>query len=63
MFQFAKLSLICPWIQQQFERLTYSRISGSMLTMPSRVSRCLALFRLNSRDGDKQTRTADIRHK
>ncbi|MBA0780706.1 hypothetical protein Gotri_004774, partial [Gossypium trilobum] len=41
MFQLAKLSLICPWIQQQFERLTYLRISGSMLTMPSLVSRCL----------------------
>ena len=23
MFQFARLSLACPWIQQQFERLTY----------------------------------------
>ncbi|KAI3479089.1 hypothetical protein L1887_58921 [Cichorium endivia] len=31
MFQFARLSLACPWIQQQFERLTYSGISGSML--------------------------------
>ncbi|KAK7239994.1 hypothetical protein RIF29_43205 [Crotalaria pallida] len=31
MFQFARLSLACPWIQQQFERLTYSGISGSTL--------------------------------
>ena len=31
MFQFARLSLACPWIQQQFERLTYLGISGSML--------------------------------
>uniref|UniRef100_A0A151UDY2 Uncharacterized protein n=1 Tax=Cajanus cajan TaxID=3821 RepID=A0A151UDY2_CAJCA len=23
MFQFTRLSLACPWIQQQFERLTY----------------------------------------
>ncbi|GKA72296.1 hypothetical protein Tco_1339601 [Tanacetum coccineum] len=29
------LSLACPWIQQQFERLTYSRISGSMLIFNS----------------------------
>ncbi|KAK5771373.1 hypothetical protein PVK06_047575 [Gossypium arboreum] len=35
MFQFARLSLIFPWIQQQFERLTYSRISGSMLIFNS----------------------------
>ncbi|KAI7991029.1 hypothetical protein LOK49_LG12G01194 [Camellia lanceoleosa] len=35
MFQFAKLSLVCPWIQQQFERLTYSGISGSMLIFNS----------------------------
>lgn len=35
MFQFARLSLACPWIQQQFERLTYSGISGSMLILNS----------------------------
>ncbi|THG12336.1 hypothetical protein TEA_001523 [Camellia sinensis var. sinensis] len=35
MFQFARLSLVCPWIQQQFERLTYSGISGSMLIFNS----------------------------
>ncbi|KAJ0733946.1 hypothetical protein HanPI659440_Chr11g0414161 [Helianthus annuus] len=35
MFQFARLSLACPWIQQQFKRLTYSGISGSMLIFNS----------------------------
>ncbi|MFQ6636264.1 hypothetical protein Gotur_013592 [Gossypium turneri] len=35
MFQFARLSLICPWIQQQFERLTYSGISESTLIFNS----------------------------
>ncbi|KAL0295244.1 UNVERIFIED_CONTAM: hypothetical protein Scaly_3107300, partial [Sesamum calycinum] len=35
MFQFARLSLACPWIQQQFERLPYSGISGSMLIFNS----------------------------
>ncbi|KAD4180545.1 hypothetical protein E3N88_29136 [Mikania micrantha] len=35
MFQFARLSLACPWIQLQFERLTYSGISGSMLIFNS----------------------------
>ncbi|KAL4308876.1 hypothetical protein GQ457_01G022900 [Hibiscus cannabinus] len=35
MFKFAKLSLVCPWIQQQFERLTYSGISGSKLIFNS----------------------------
>ncbi|KAL8523968.1 hypothetical protein ACS0TY_013795 [Phlomoides rotata] len=35
MFQFARLSLVCPWIQQQFERLPYSGISGSMLIFNS----------------------------
>jgi hypothetical protein len=35
MFQFAKLSLACPWIQQQLKRLTYSGISGSMLIFNS----------------------------
>ncbi|KAI3477688.1 hypothetical protein L1887_60528 [Cichorium endivia] len=29
------VSLACPWIQQQFERLTYSGISGSMLIFNS----------------------------
>ncbi|MBA0829493.1 hypothetical protein Goarm_014098 [Gossypium armourianum] len=29
MFQFSRLSLVCPWIQQQFKRLTYSGISRS----------------------------------
>ncbi|MCE3216210.1 hypothetical protein HAX54_005458, partial [Datura stramonium] len=31
MFQFARLSLACPWIQQQFKRLPYLGISRSML--------------------------------
>ncbi|KAI3479192.1 hypothetical protein L1887_58813 [Cichorium endivia] len=31
----SRLSLACPWIQQQFERLTYSGISGSMLIFNS----------------------------
>ncbi|KAK8680638.1 hypothetical protein V6N13_109578 [Hibiscus sabdariffa] len=35
MFQFARLSLVCPWIQQQLERLTYSGISGSTLIFNS----------------------------
>ena len=35
MFQFARLSLACPWIQQQLERLNYSEISGSMLIFNS----------------------------
>ncbi|KAG4114566.1 hypothetical protein ERO13_D12G052550v2 [Gossypium hirsutum] len=35
MFQFARLSLICPWIQQQFKRLTYSGISESTLIFNS----------------------------
>ncbi|KAK4275319.1 hypothetical protein QN277_018422 [Acacia crassicarpa] len=35
MFQFTKLSLACRWIQQQFERLTYSGISGSTLIFNS----------------------------
>ncbi|TYH76817.1 hypothetical protein ES332_D04G112800v1 [Gossypium tomentosum] len=35
MFQFARLSLVFPWIQQQFERLTYSGISGSKLIFNS----------------------------
>jgi hypothetical protein len=35
MFQFARLSLACPWIQQQLKRLTYSGISGSMLIFNS----------------------------
>ena len=35
MFQFTRLSLAYPWIQQQFERLTYLRISGSMLAFNS----------------------------
>ncbi|KAI3670616.1 hypothetical protein L1987_87782 [Smallanthus sonchifolius] len=34
-FSLARLSLACPWIQQQFERLTYSGISGSMLIFNS----------------------------
>ncbi|KAJ9535425.1 LOW QUALITY PROTEIN: hypothetical protein OSB04_un001451 [Centaurea solstitialis] len=74
MFQFARLSLACPWIQQQFERLTYSRgISGSILIFNSpkhfvayyALPRlwCLALYRLSSRVGDKRTRTADIRRR
>ncbi|RYR49284.1 hypothetical protein Ahy_A07g035696 [Arachis hypogaea] len=73
MFQLAVLSLACPWIQQQFERLTYLGISRStlifnspsisLLTTPFLVSRCLALYRLSSRVGDKRTRTADIRHR
>nr|YP_001152214.1 ORF124 [Pinus koraiensis]ABP35456.1 ORF124 [Pinus koraiensis] len=35
MFQFARLSLACPWIQQQLKGLTYSGISGSMLIFNS----------------------------
>jgi hypothetical protein len=35
MFQFVRLSLTCPWIQQQFESFTYSGISGSMLIFNS----------------------------
>ncbi|PHT35479.1 cytochrome c oxidase subunit 1 [Capsicum baccatum] len=35
MFQFARLSFACPWIQQRFERLPYSGISGSMLIFNS----------------------------
>ncbi|KAL8520238.1 hypothetical protein ACS0TY_010959 [Phlomoides rotata] len=35
MFQFARLSLAYQWIQQQFERLPYSGISGSMLIFNS----------------------------
>lgn len=48
MFQFARLSLACPWIQQQFERLTYSGISGSMLIFnsPKHFVACYALLRL-----------------
>ncbi|THU42405.1 hypothetical protein C4D60_Mb00t16340 [Musa balbisiana] len=48
MFQFARLSLACPWIQQQFERLTYSGISGSMLIFnsPKHFVACYALPRL-----------------
>ncbi|PHT49963.1 NAD(P)H-quinone oxidoreductase subunit 2 A, chloroplastic [Capsicum baccatum] len=90
MFQFARLSLACPWIQQQFERLPYLGISGSMLIFNSpkhfvdyyalprllvpryppsnrRIGKigCYhkALYRLSSRVGDKQTRTADIRRR
>ncbi|MQL92625.1 hypothetical protein Taro_025252, partial [Colocasia esculenta] len=48
MFQFARLSLACPWIQQQFKRLTYSGISGSMLIFnsPKHFVACYALPRL-----------------
>ncbi|XLS46397.1 hypothetical protein HN51_003262 [Arachis hypogaea] len=35
MFQLARLSLACLWIQQQFERLTYSEISRSTLIFNS----------------------------
>jgi hypothetical protein len=35
MFQFTRLSLSCPWIQQQLKRLTYSGIFGSMLIFNS----------------------------
>jgi hypothetical protein len=35
MFQFTRLSLACPWIQQQLKRLTYSGISRSMLIFNS----------------------------
>ncbi|KAM6570997.1 hypothetical protein CsatA_015077 [Cannabis sativa] len=55
MFQFARLSLACPWIQEQFERLTYSGISGSLLfstlrsisslITPFLVSGCLGIHR------------------
>ncbi|XLT62488.1 hypothetical protein HN873_019012 [Arachis hypogaea] len=75
MFQLARLSLACPWIQQQFERLTYSGISGSTLifnspkhfvayyALPRLWVPSIALYRLSSRVGDKRTRTADIRHR
>ncbi|QHO46321.1 uncharacterized protein DS421_6g186360 [Arachis hypogaea] len=53
MFQLARLSLACPWIQQQFERLTYSESpdlrlfstprSISSLTTPFLVSGCLGI--------------------
>ncbi len=48
MFQFARLSLACLWIQQQFKRLTYSGISGSMLifSSPKHFVACYALPRL-----------------
>ncbi|KAJ7941723.1 hypothetical protein O6P43_035232 [Quillaja saponaria] len=59
MFQFARLSLACPWIQQQFERLTYSGISGSTLIFNSPkhfvayyapfVSGCLGIHRFYGR--------------
>ncbi|KAL2243497.1 UNVERIFIED_CONTAM: hypothetical protein Sindi_0467700 [Sesamum indicum] len=55
MFQFARLSLACPWIQQQFERLPYSGIpdlclfstprSISSITTPFLVSGCLGIHR------------------
>ncbi|CAL1361931.1 unnamed protein product [Linum trigynum] len=35
MFQIAMFSLTCTWIQQQFERLTYSRIFESTLILNS----------------------------
>lgn len=35
MFQFTKLSLACPWIQQQLKRLSYSGMSRSMLIFNS----------------------------
>ncbi|XLV03548.1 hypothetical protein S245_017885 [Arachis hypogaea] len=75
MFQLARLSLAYPWIQQQFERLTYSGISGSTLifnspkhfvayyALPRLWVPSIALYRLSSRVGDKRTRTADIRHR
>ncbi|XLU64166.1 hypothetical protein S245_023375, partial [Arachis hypogaea] len=75
MFQLARLSLACPWIQQQFERLTYSGISGSTLifnspkhfvayyALPRLWVPSIALYRLSSRVGDKRTRTTDIRHR
>ncbi|KAI4295223.1 hypothetical protein MLD38_040526 [Melastoma candidum] len=55
MFQFARLSLACPWIQQQFER-SNCRIGKIGCYR-------IALYRLSSRVGDKRTRTADIRHR
>ncbi|TYI30076.1 hypothetical protein ES332_A05G359600v1 [Gossypium tomentosum] len=76
MFQFARLSIVCPWIQQQFERLTYSRIFRSTLIfkLPEafhqtncRIEKIgyyhIALFRLSSRVRDKRTRTTDIYHR
>ncbi|KAG8474495.1 hypothetical protein CXB51_031162 [Gossypium anomalum] len=76
MFQFARLSLICPWIQHQFERLTYSGISESTLIFNSPkhfvtyyallrlwVPRYPTLFGLSSQVEDKRTRTANICHK
>ncbi|KAK4731251.1 hypothetical protein R3W88_024239 [Solanum pinnatisectum] len=71
MFQFSRLSLACPWIQQQFERLPYSGIPESMLIFnsPKHFVDYYALPRLwvpmypPSRVGDKQTRAADIRRR
>ncbi|KAK4721693.1 hypothetical protein R3W88_011926 [Solanum pinnatisectum] len=59
MFQFASLSLACPWIQQQFERLPYSGISESMLIFksPKHFVDYYALSHL------WWTRTADIRRR
>ncbi|MCD9644662.1 hypothetical protein HAX54_033068 [Datura stramonium] len=51
---FSRLSLACPWIQQQFERLPHSGVSGSMLifTSPKHfvdyyalISGCLGIHR------------------
>ncbi|CAL0335010.1 unnamed protein product [Lupinus luteus] len=66
MFQFARLSLACPCIQQQFEKLTYSGISRSTLIFnsPKHFVAYYALPRLWVPSfGDKRTRTADIRHR
>ena len=45
MVQFTRLPLTCPWIQQQFKRLTYSGISGSMrITTPRSISSLITPF-------------------
>lgn len=44
MFQLARLSLICPWIQKRFERLTYLGIYGSMLIFNSPQSISLVVI-------------------
>ncbi|KAL5994852.1 hypothetical protein ACLOJK_024909 [Asimina triloba] len=71
MFRFVKLSLACPWIQQQFERLTYLGIFESTLIFNSLkhfvdyyALPCLWVPRYPlQRVGDKRTQTADIRHR
>ncbi|XP_057756257.1 30S ribosomal protein S3, chloroplastic-like [Arachis stenosperma] len=70
--RWARLSLACPWIQQQFERLTYSGISGSTLifnspkhfvayyALPRLWVPSIALYRLSSRVGDKRNYSENL---